>query len=1053
MNSTTTLYALPLAVAVALAATLALYAWRRRSTPGAPFFAIVMLALTEWTLGYALELTSNDLSAAIFWAKMQYLGLASMPVGWLLFALHWAGYTRWLTRRNLLLLLIIPLLTLTLVVTNETHGLIWRRVTLTAIGPFIALRPSYGPWFVIHILFSHLLLAIGSGILVQRMRGMPLLYRGQLITLLASIGLPWLSNLLYVLDISPIAQLDLAPFSFTLAGFGIVWSVVRSHLLDLMPVARDVLIESMRDGVFVLDTQQRIVDLNPAASALLARPAHELIGRAITATLPIEAELLDTAAANDQPPPLLNLDRADQRIVCELTVAPLHDRRGLLAGAILALHDVTARLRAEEAMRASEARYRAVSELMSDYTYALSVAPDGTLSVEWVTDAYTGMIGYSIEEVRAMGGWISLVHPSDVPVAREFAATVFSGQSAVRDFRFRTKDGGVRCLQHYGKPQWDEQQQRIVRILGAGRDITMWTSAMRALRESEQRYRLLFERNPQPMWVYDQETLVFLAVNRAAIERYGYSEAEFLTMTLADLGSGEASQPLSAAHEQEPTLWRHRTRDGALIDVEITTHAIVFGGRPASVALAHDVTARRRAEQTLRQQNEYLAALHETMLTIMDRLDVDELLEAIVVRAATLIGADHGYIYLVERNPDSGQDELVVRVGVGIFRATIGSRQGYGVGLSGNVWRTGQPLVINNREAWPERYPTFDYYAGVGVPLTSGGQVVGVIGLAYLEAGRAFGADEIAILSRFAQLASIALDNARLFTTAQQEIAERKRAQADLACARDQALEAVRLKSEFLAVMSHEVRTPLNAIIGFTDFTLSQQIGPLNEQQLNNLQRVSRNAHHLLAQINGILDMSKLDADGMPLASEPMHIEDVISRAIGAIESLVISKQLRLDVQRPPQAPPVMLGDAGRLQQMLLNLLSNAVKFTPPHGAITVALEYGAADALPIAAPPLQGRPAGTWLALSVQDTGIGIPAEEHERIWSEFYQIDGSATRQYGGTGLGLAIVKRMTARMGGQVGLRSAVESGSTFTIWLPLAIAAETEREQALAINGPR
>ncbi|HEX6291143.1 MAG TPA: ATP-binding protein [Herpetosiphonaceae bacterium] len=266
-------------------------------------------------------------------------------------------------------------------------------------------------------------------------------------------------------------------------------------------------------------------------------------------------------------------------------------------------------------------------------------------------------------------------------------------------------------------------------------------------------------------------------------------------------------------------------------------------------------------------------------------------------------------------------------------------------------------------------------------------------------------------------------------------LVERRRAETALAAARDQALETARLKSDFLATMSHELRTPLNAIIGFTDLTLEEYVGPLNAQQRSNLLRVSRNARALLELINSVLDMSKIDAGRMQLASEPVFSDTLVQSAAASIETMAQARQLQVAIREADTSLPPVRGDAGRIQQALLNLLSNAVKFTPPRGTITVVLEYGLAGTLTTAAPALEPMPPGPWVALSVQDTGIGIAPEEQERIWSEFYQIDSSTTREYSGTGLGLAITRRLTMLMGGHVGLRSALGSGSTFTLWLPV------------------
>jgi PAS domain S-box-containing protein len=187
------------------------------------------------------------------------------------------------------------------------------------------------------------------------------------------------------------------------------------------------------------------------------------------------------------------------------------------------------------------------------------------------------------------------------------------------------------------------------------------------------------------------------------------------------------------------------------------------------------VGARQRAEEALRRQKEYMEALHDTALALVNRLDLDGLLETIVARAGALVGAVDGFVYLV----DETEDAVILRVGVGIFSNRIGTRLGRGQGLAGNVWRAGQPLVLEDYNTWPGSDPLLrwrGFHALAGVPLTSGGQVVGVIGLAYREAGQRFSVEAIGVLRRFAQLASLALDNARLYSAAQQELVERERA-------------------------------------------------------------------------------------------------------------------------------------------------------------------------------------------------------------------------------------------------------------------------------------
>ena len=203
-------------------------------------------------------------------------------------------------------------------------------------------------------------------------------------------------------------------------------------------------------------------------------------------------------------------------------------------------------------------------------------------------------------------------------------------------------------------------------------------------------------------------------------------------------------------------------------------------GEPlALICVARDITELKESEEQARHQSAYMEALHETSLALMNRLEVTNLLEAIILRAATLVGTSHGYVYVAE--PD--EQEMVVQAGVGIFSPTIGSRLERGSGLAGKVWATGEAQSVDDYRTWTARstqYDAMSLRSVVGVPLRSGLHIVGVLGLAYVEEGRTFGHVEIELLNRFAQLASIALDNARLYSAAQQELAERTRAEEEI---------------------------------------------------------------------------------------------------------------------------------------------------------------------------------------------------------------------------------------------------------------------------------
>jgi PAS domain S-box-containing protein len=447
------------------------------------------------------------------------------------------------------------------------------------------------------------------------------------------------------------------------------------------------------------------------------------------------------------------------------------------------LRDITRRRRAEAAIRESEARKAAIVEASLD---AIVTIDEHGMVLEFNAAAEAmfgrpreGVLGHEMAELL-IPPRLRARHRLGL---RRYLAT---GESHVIGERIEVTgaraDGSEFPL-----------ELTITRVEASGRtlftahvrDLTERVKAAEAVREGEDRYRRLVELSPDAMAVYTGGTFVFATAAMARL--LGAERAEDIVgRPLADVvhpdspgatgwegpAGTEAGTPVRFVEQRFLRL------DRTPIDVEVAGIPLTYEGRPSVQIVVRDVTERKRTEDALRDRNRYLAALHETSLALIGRLDLNDMLKTIVATAGSLVGTEHGYVYLV-----GAGDALEVRVGVGAFAGWVGHRMVSGEGVAGQVWLTGRSLVVDDYDTWEGRSPTFPlgaFHAVIGIPLSVGSEVVGVLGLGHVDPLRRFSTEELDVLSSFANLASVALQNARLYTEAQERLAERERAEEQL---------------------------------------------------------------------------------------------------------------------------------------------------------------------------------------------------------------------------------------------------------------------------------
>jgi PAS domain S-box-containing protein len=522
--------------------------------------------------------------------------------------------------------------------------------------------------------------------------------------------------------------------------------------------------------------------------------------------------------------------------------------------------------------------------------------------------------------------------------------------------------------------------------------------------------------------------------NSAAEHLFGFTAEEMIGSSILKVipperhyEEGDILARLSRGEriERYETVRVHKS--GQPIDISLTISPIrdAAGTIVGAAKIAHDITARRAMEHSLREEALALETLNRVGAAVASQLDLERIVQIVTDAATQLTGAEFGaFFYNVVKDANesywlytlSGASreqfaQFPMPRNTAMFGPTF---RGEGVVRSGDIRK--DPRYGHNapHKGMPAGHLPVCSYLAVPV-MTHTGEVIGGLFLGH-KLPDVFTERSERLALGIASQASIAMTNARLFQELHERDAERERLLGAERSARSEAERLSHLKDEFLATLSHELRTPLNSIQGWATVLRQKSVTP--EDLARGLETIDRNVRVQTQIVSDLLDMSRIISGKIHLEVQTLQIQEVVRNAIESVRQAAEAKRIRLRSMLDSGIGAVR-GDPNRLQQILWNLLTNAIKFTPNGGRVQVVLER-----------------VNSHLEIVVEDTGIGISAEFLPYVFDRFRQADSSTTRRYGGLGLGLSIVKNLVELQGGSVRVKSPGENqGSTFIVALPI------------------
>ncbi len=960
------IYSLLYSLSAVISVLVIILAFKNRDSGIGVYFSWLMLAVFAWSFLAIFEISAININHKIFFSELNYVGIVAIPVFLLLFSIYYNGFNELLKKKYIILLFVIPVTTIILAITNSYHGLIWQKVNtfLLADGKTYALVYEYGKWFwCVHLIYSYILIVLGIGLFFRAFFLSKKRYYRQSFIVLLGFFIPMFSSFIHVSGFSPVNGLDITIIAFSFSGILFFWALFYGKFLDIIPIARSLIIERMLDGVLVVDKKGQIIDCNPFAADIIGVEKKKIYFKNIKEIFPYWPEMEKIILSPDK---MGVINIKERPLYLQVSVNFLYNNKRDIFAYLFVLQNITNQKKLEEILK--EEKEQAQNYL--NIAGVIFLVFDQNGNIKLINKKGLELLDYNNQDELLEKNWFDNFIPKEdrVKVKKVFS-DIFSGKKEIFAQNENTvidKKGRKKVIL-WNNVAIKDEMGKVVKVLSSGEDITDKYRIQEAMKIKHAQTRAVIESTIEGVLAVDKDRRVvlyndnFLKLFRITKDIIKTKDdRELLKYVSPQIENFKDFEKKVGSLYKSSEKWFGllNFKDGRIYEVFSSN----FKGRDNALSRIwsfRDITNRKKMEKELRDN-------------------------------------EKRYRYLAERFKLATES-----ASIGVWEMDLDSSKFFWDDQMYKIYEVSKNSIGNDKSEWeklihPEDLDfvnlEFEKAIKFGYKLDSEFRIICPDG-------------KIKYITTFASVIGDSKNKLNKIVGVNIDITKDK--QVDMN------------KSEFIALASHQFRTPLTSMHWYTEILLSEDSGKLNDDQKKYLNEIYTSNMHMVNLVNSLLNISRVEMGTFVINTVPCDIIDISKKVIKNSEIIIKNKDIKLSSRFSNNIPKIKV-DEKLLSLVLQNLLSNAVFYSENSGKVSFSVKMDESE---------------NNVIFKISDNGCGIPEKQQEKIFSKLFRADNVKQKNVNGVGLSLYLSKAIIDYAGGNIYFESKEGKGTSFFVSIPV------------------